>query len=163
MIELPRCLSVRQPYADAIIHGGKDVENRDRRTTYRGQLLIHSSAGMTGSEADAFNWFMEDRGIPTKWQNALNPFVRRGYIVGVADLVDCVDQSDSPWFVGRFGYVLTNPRSLPLIPCKGTISPLFWTVPPAVADRVREALAAITTKSNYDAPSAGLDGSAVAA
>ena len=38
-----KCLSILQPWAWAIIHGGKDVENRTWRTAYRGPLLIHAS------------------------------------------------------------------------------------------------------------------------
>lgn len=40
-----RGLTIRQPWAFAIAEGFKTVENRSRRTTYRGPLLIH--AGLT--------------------------------------------------------------------------------------------------------------------
>ncbi|RUQ07035.1 hypothetical protein D8M34_06075 [Microbacterium sp. HSID17254] len=42
-----RILTVRQPWAWAIVHGGKDVENRPRNITggYRGPVAIH--AGLT--------------------------------------------------------------------------------------------------------------------
>ena len=36
------CLSIRQPYAWAIIKGAKDVENRTWRLNYRGRLYIHA-------------------------------------------------------------------------------------------------------------------------
>ena len=38
-----KALSVRQPWAWAIIHAGKDVENRTWGTRYHGPLLIHAS------------------------------------------------------------------------------------------------------------------------
>jgi len=38
-----KCLSVRQPWANAIFIAGKDVDNRSRHTDYRGPLLIHAS------------------------------------------------------------------------------------------------------------------------
>ena len=38
-----KALSIRQPWAWAIIHAGKDVENRPWGTRYRGPLLIHAS------------------------------------------------------------------------------------------------------------------------
>ena len=38
-----KCLSVRQPWTDAIFLPGKDVEHRAFRTNYRGPLLIHAS------------------------------------------------------------------------------------------------------------------------
>lgn len=40
-----RAVSVRQPWAWALLYGGKDVENRSRTTSYRGWLLVHASAG----------------------------------------------------------------------------------------------------------------------
>ena len=38
-----RALSVRQPWAQAILDGIKRVENRTWKTSYRGQLVIHAS------------------------------------------------------------------------------------------------------------------------
>lgn len=38
-----KVLSVKNPYAYSIIHGGKDVENRTWNTDYRGRLYIHAS------------------------------------------------------------------------------------------------------------------------
>ncbi len=38
-----KVLSVKNPYAYLIIHGGKDVENRTWQTDYRGRLYIHAS------------------------------------------------------------------------------------------------------------------------
>lgn len=40
---LMKALSVQQPYAALICAGVKTVENRSRRTHYRGQILIHAS------------------------------------------------------------------------------------------------------------------------
>jgi hypothetical protein len=37
-----RVVTIRQPWAWAIVYGGKDVENRRWRTSYRGPLLIHA-------------------------------------------------------------------------------------------------------------------------
>lgn len=39
-----RALTVRQPYAQAIVRGTKSVENRTRNTHYRGTLAIHAGA-----------------------------------------------------------------------------------------------------------------------
>ena len=47
-----RAMTVRQPHAWAIIHGGKDVENRTRNIagSYRGPVAIH--AGLAPFEQD---------------------------------------------------------------------------------------------------------------
>jgi hypothetical protein len=37
-----RALTVKQPWAWAILHAGKDIENRGWRTHYKGPLVIHS-------------------------------------------------------------------------------------------------------------------------
>src|SRR5262249_2365182 len=42
--------------------------------------------------------------------------MERGGVIGIVDMVDCVESSDSKWFVGRFGFVLTNTRRLPFTP-----------------------------------------------
>lgn len=40
-----RALTVRQPWAWAIAHGGKNIENRYRNSHHRGPLLIHAGVG----------------------------------------------------------------------------------------------------------------------
>jgi len=46
----------------------------------------------------------------------------RGAIIGEVDLVDCVTESKSPWFIGKYGFVLRNPvaYSKP-IQCRGKL------------------------------------------
>jgi len=56
MVPIPSiALSVRQPWAWAIIHAGKDIENRswhavDRGTMRRGRIAIHAAKGLTQQE-----------------------------------------------------------------------------------------------------------------
>ena len=75
-----RILTVRQPWAWAIIHGGKDVENRVRNIagSYRGPVAIHAAAASLATF---------DPGHAELW-----PFNRAkhhlGAIIGVVDLVD---------------------------------------------------------------------------
>lgn len=140
--ELPPVLSVRQPWPFAIFHGGKDVENRPRRSHHRGPLLIHSSASITREEAEDFRDFINDRGLRGSWcagRNAME--LPTGVILGVVDMVDCVEASDSPWFMGKFGYVLANPRPFATpIAAKGALG--FWRVPGELEASVRQAMAA---------------------
>lgn len=107
-----KCLSVRQPHVYRIIHAGKDIENRTWRTHHRGPLLIH--AGMAW-DVDAV---IDERETALRGTDAM-PI---GCIVGVVDVVGCVTESDSPWFYGRFGWVLANPRPLERpVPYKGML------------------------------------------
>ena len=39
-----RAITIRQPWAELIVRGDKDVENRSWRTRHRGPLLIHAGA-----------------------------------------------------------------------------------------------------------------------
>lgn len=109
-------LCVRQPWAHAIVAGGKDVENRSRRTKYRGPVLIHAGKACGYRELANMALVNQINGSDVKFAD-----LNFGGIVGVADIVDCVDRSDSPWFVGPFGFVLRNARPLPFFPCKGKL------------------------------------------
>jgi hypothetical protein len=127
-----RAISIRQPWAHAVVRLGKDVENRGRATSHRGLVLIHASAGMGTEEwADAAE-FMHSINVMPPARSAVD----RGGIVGVAELVDCVRQHTSPWFFGPVGLVLRNARPLPFTPCRGTVTPMCWSVPANVADRL---------------------------
>lgn len=140
--KLPPVLSVRQPWAFAILHGGKDVENRPRRSHYRGRLLIHASAGMTVDEAEGCRDFIAAQGLRGPWCEGVKAMeLPRGVILGTVDMVDCVEDSPSPWFMGKFGYVIANPRPFASpIAAKGALG--FWRVPGDLEAAVRQAMAA---------------------
>ena len=73
-----RVLTVRQPYAWAIIHGGKDIENRSRNIAgdYRGPVAIHAGLQAAAFDADHPELLPLDERHVT------------GVIIGVVDLVD---------------------------------------------------------------------------
>ncbi len=98
----PRALTVKQPWAWAIVTGYKDVENRKRLTRLREPLLIH--AGLRFSDA-GFD-FLDRHGIayPPKCDLAT------GALVGTVELTDCINDSGSPWAeLGYWHWVLTRP------------------------------------------------------
>lgn len=112
-----RALSIRQPWAWFILHAGKDIENRAWPTKVRGRILVHAAKGMTEGEYEygvdaAISAGADLRAMPS-WRD-----IPRGEIVGSVNIVDCVEDSDSPWFVGRYGFVLRDPR-----PIVGTRAP----------------------------------------
>ena len=124
-----KALSIRQPWAWAILHAGKDIENRTQNRHYRGELVIHAPAKL-----DTFDRWPQ--GVPKPDESVLH--LRA--ILGVAELVDVVERSHSRWFDGPFGFVLANPRPLPkpIRYLEGNSS--FWTVPPAMARAIRKQL-----------------------
>jgi len=111
-------ISIRQPWAWLIIHGGKDIENRTWRTNVRGRVLIHAAKGMTKREYDEARLFAHRQGVilPPRSQ------FERGGIVGSVEIVDCVEESASPWFFGPKGFVLRDPKPLPFRPCRGQLN-----------------------------------------
>lgn len=125
-----KAISVRQPWAWLIIHGGKDIENRTWPTNFRGRVLIHASKGMTESEYDSvFYYLQQDRRTRDLVHSIPNYCVlKRGGIIGEVDVIDCVSTSSSPWFMGPFGHVLANPRPLDFRPCKGSLG--YYEVKP---------------------------------
>lgn len=143
-----RILTVRQPWAWAIIHGGKDVENRVRNIAggYRGPIAIHGGLSL---DAEAFAhsalhsaWTerRDNDALSGGWSDKY-----MGAIVGVVDLVDvhrvtetggrahcetvaaptnpAVSGACSSWAErGAHHLVLANPRPLAEpIPYKGAL------------------------------------------
>jgi hypothetical protein len=115
-----RALSVRQPWARAIIHAGKNIENRKWNTDLRGTIAIHASGNLD-----------KDAVLPEGINESDIEGLHRGAIIGLVDLVDVVTEHPSKWFVGPYGFVLENARALPEpIVCKGALN--FWGVPPDI-------------------------------
>lgn len=118
-------LSIRQPWAFAILNLGKDVENRTWSTEFRGRVLVHGSKTCTQQEyLDAKEFILDAiepkyRGVGIVFPGWKN--MQQGGIIGEAEIVDCVSASSSPWFVGPFGFVLRNVKPLPFTPCAGRL------------------------------------------
>ena len=120
-----KAISVKQPWAWAIVAGYKDVENRSRRTNFRGPLLIH--AGLT---LDPLGFqFLWDRGL----YKSLPAELPQGGLVGTVEVVDCNKGYDSEWaFAGHWHWVLKRPREFRnLLPCPGRLGMFF----PDVSER----------------------------
>lgn len=124
-----KVLSVRQPWAWAIIYGGKNIENRNWQTSYRGPLAIHAGKGFDFTMEEMRIGLRGDYGEPiTTMLKQFRGNDIRGAIIGVVDLVDCQPSwaCDSPWKAGDdpdyFCWRLENPRPLVTpVPCKGQL------------------------------------------
>jgi hypothetical protein len=122
-------ISIRQPWAWLIIHGGKDIENRQWPTRVRGRVLVHAAKGMTVDEwEDAWIHAHGTGASPKALEAGLTRGnIQRGGIVGSVEIVDCVAESTSHWFVGRYGFVLRDPQPCEFFPCLGKLG--FFRVP----------------------------------
>ncbi len=137
--ETMKALSVRAPWWFAILKAEKDIENRDWKTNFRGRVLIHASKWYKHEEVMDDLWTIQrilklDR--PTENHQALlRPF--GGHIVGSVEIVDCVEESDSPWFFGKYGFVLRDPIMFATpTPFKGALG--FFEVPDNLVNFTRE-------------------------
>lgn len=128
-----RILTVRQPWAWAIIHGGKDVENRPRNIAggYRGPVAMHAGKAFADDAWDhpVLGPMLEDalrRGDEIEFTP--------GAIIGVVELVGVHNAHRgpeweralpkcSPWAEqGAYHLELANARPLAEpIPCTGAL------------------------------------------
>ena len=131
-----RVLSVRQPWAHAIVHGcpgiasrltfKKKVENRSRRTHYRGTVYIHASGSLTINQWSFFSlFFLNNYCVKLPGLSVL----KEGAIIGHVDIVDCNQSTSSIWYMGpevegkkNYAWILKNPVALETpIPMKGKL------------------------------------------
>jgi hypothetical protein len=106
-----KALSIQQPWAWAIVVGGKDIENRDWYTNIRGRILVHCGKQFDfGAVA-----FLEEMGLHVPSD------LPTGGIVGSIEIIDCVNKHDSKWFFGEYGFVLKNPVVLPFTSYRGQL------------------------------------------
>jgi hypothetical protein len=126
-----RALTIRQPWADAVIRenaqfgpAAKRIENRTRRTHRRGWVLLHS-----GGEYDLR---AADHLVMRQWCNATRYGCGAlGAIVGLATITGCheADNCCAPWGEpgpGIFHWGLADEvrRLAEPVPCKGALG--FW-------------------------------------
>ena len=141
-----KALTIRQPWAWAIIYGGKDVENRSRNLagSYRGPVAIH--AGLAPFEQHN----MASRALRSAHGSEVSTEILFGAIIGIVDLVDVhaatpddlgrirceTTELGDPWDMAcslwametAYHLVLRNPRPLATpIPYRGRLG--LWEVP----------------------------------
>lgn len=120
-----RALSIRQPWAWAILHADRDIENRTWRTSRRGEFFLHAA---TTYDTDG-HWFLErEFGLKVPSIGDLP----RGGIVGIARLIDCVDRHESRWFSGPYGFVLADVAPTRFFPYCGALG--FFDIADAVSE-----------------------------
>ena len=76
-----KAITVRQPWAWAIVHGGKTIENRALAWSYRGPLAIHAGLRWSergGADTRVIQAFVADWRRVITAVNAMFAFVRYG-------------------------------------------------------------------------------------
>ena len=144
-----KAISIKQPFASLIAYGIKDIENRTRKTNYRGKVYIHASAKQAGSYDELLNDLQKIEFKEKYDRVTLRKQHHFSAIIGEVDIVDCVINHPSIWaeksdnygrffrngvpaYVGKkenkpiYNWVLDNPviYEKPILNVKGKLS--FW-------------------------------------
>lgn len=124
-----KAITLHRPWAWAIIHGPKRIENRGWApwtSILNKPLAIH--AGRTWDEADA-EYIAGVLGL-----RALPPEAGAEGLIGTVVVTGCVQDAppgQEDWFSGPMGWVLEQAKALPTpIPCRGAQG--LWTIPAGV-------------------------------
>jgi hypothetical protein len=86
-----KTLTIKNPWAELICSGKKDIENRTWKTSHRGKILVH--AAKQPALGTGYNYSMPD-----------------GAIIGEVEIVDVIKNSRSKWAIRDcWHWVLSNP------------------------------------------------------
>ena len=121
-----KALTICQPWAWAIAAGIKTIENRGRRTNYRGPLLIHAGRGLMyrhlfGTSITKYIVEFPDMNL-----------LQFGGIIAQVNLVDCVPVSQlrgERFAEGPWCWIMENVQPLAFTPAKGNLGLWNWEGP----------------------------------
>jgi hypothetical protein len=146
-----KALSIRPPWAQFIVWGvpltkivdlgeGRSKVEMDGRVVYKNienrrwklpsgfklpqRIYIHASKRDDSIEA-VLDTCVKRIGLPFMMvMHMTSPLLGRGAIIGEVDIVDCIQNSKSPWAIpGQYHYVLANLKGYKApIPCRGKLS-----------------------------------------
>lgn len=112
-------ISTRQPWAWAIIHAGKDIENRPFIQRFQSivghRVLLHASSIARQGEFAEAKQRLAELGVQCPPLEELE----RGGVVGSVLVTRIVRASQSRWWIGPGGLELAEPEPLPFRPCRG--------------------------------------------
>ena len=132
-----KAVSIHNPWCWAILHAGKNVENRSWATRHHGPLLVHAALSLKSLDAQRAAHWRAAFGVELPRREALV----FGALLGTVDVIDCVQvgpggaigtHGHSKWAEhGYYGWVLANPKPFAEpIPYRG--AQLLFEVPDEV-------------------------------
>lgn len=133
-----RALTLWRPWDQAILFGGKDLENRNWApwdSVIDKMIAIHAGKKY---DSEGAGWMIRENLYAPPVPSA-SPMG----IVGVARVTGAVVKSDSPWFFGKYGWVLEDVKALQMpIVCPGAQG--LWKVE---GKPLEQLIAALTGRS----------------
>lgn len=87
------------------------------------QICIHAAKGLKQDEFAWGHWRLHKHGVACPHPADLP----RSAIIGVVDVVDIIEDSDSEWFGGPCGLLLANARMIDPIPAAGALGYFEWS------------------------------------
>lgn len=118
-----KALTIRQPWAELIAIGKKDIENRTWKTNYRGRVLIHASKSAC-TRRGLINYPLPALKNSIDLEEYSMGDYLCGAIIGSVEIVDCVQNHPSEWAEkGVYNWVLANPILFdePIMNTKGSL------------------------------------------
>ncbi len=94
--QITRAISIRQPHAEAILLGGKDIEYRSRKTNIRERLYIYASKTREHEEVFANYRIQSNK-------------VAYGVMIGTVEIIDCQESTE---YDGYYEWMLARPKRL---------------------------------------------------
>jgi hypothetical protein len=127
-----KALTLHQPWAYAVAHLGKDIENRTWKppVALTGQrVAVHAAKQWDYQRVwDIVGRWGTARLIDLDLMDFAQIEAQRGHIVATARFVGVLYTSDSPWWIGPIGWQFTDVITLAQpVACKGSQG--LWTVP----------------------------------
>ena len=140
-----KCLSLKQPWADMVVthdpdkRGAclKDIENRKWRMGRKLSALMPFDCLIQASltvDLDGFPQLREQARL-ARIEIPDAKLMTVGAIVGQVTIFNQTQHSESPWFVGPWGFELMNPVKFPNpFPFKGQLG--FFDIEDEIADQI---------------------------
>lgn len=132
-----KALTIKQPWAQLIVEGVKDIENRSWKTNFRGRVYVHAAKSIPKKGSSIILNIEQFELVKTLNGSLSDQISDNNYItsaiIGEVDIVDCVINHHSIWAqksypseIFIYNWVLANPVKYdqPILNVKGALS--FW-------------------------------------
>lgn len=122
-----KALTIQQPWAWAVANGIKLIENRNWKTNYRGPLLIHAGKSRSRIVWHSPSDYPDLPGVPESLWSHPSGAHHYGSIVGVCELIDCVDVNDIDWEGDDQAKFAEGPWCWEVANCRPFTAPIPYT------------------------------------